>query len=323
LHTQQVPWTPITPEVYEQLRAEAFHPEFFNKKAKDRLFEYALIYHDVSVFKPLIERKYKRAENHKIEGQNLFTKLYTPYRKDKFKDIEPSIVKYGVDFRNEYNQTPLLIAAENAALEILKSLLALGANVNAVDNYYRNALQLSMQQAFLNESYAKTKIGITYPILVTDSVKIKVNNRLIKIGNHSMEYFLLNCMLASLRHKILNTTLPAYDVDSIMITAQHFPATVLSDRRKVRQYVSSILSKNEIDRKDPYNRMLFVRIQRGLYLPNPKMEIAIGDIWMNAYDMMGISALEKSTERTHNQTAILNIINRVKNRKDGEVGVEA
>ncbi len=322
LHTQQVPWTPITPELYEQLKVEAFHPEFFNKKVKDRLFEYAVIYNDTSVFKPLIERKYKRAENPQIEGRNLFTKLYTPYFKDRFKDIQPSIVKYGVDFRNEFNQTPLLIAAETAAAETLKELLKLGADVNIVDNYYRNALQLSLQQAFINEGFAKNNIGITYPILVTDSVKIKVNNRLIKIGNHSMEYFLLNSMLATLRNKILNTPLPAYNVDSIMITAQHFPATVLSDRRKVRQYVSSILAKNEIDRKDPYNRMLFVRIQRGLYLPNPKMEIAIGDTWMNAYDMMGISALEKSTTKTRNQTAVLEFIKKVKNRKDGEIGVE-
>ncbi|MEY4903566.1 MAG: hypothetical protein RLZZ292_1381 [Bacteroidota bacterium] len=319
LHTQTVPWIPITPEVYEELRIEALNPAFFNKKSKDRLFEYALIYQDTSIQKPLIALKYKRAENIVAESKNLHAKLYTPYRLDKFKDLQPQVTKYGVDFRNEFNQTPLLIAAENAAPTILKELLTLGADVNMVDNYYRNALQLCLQQAFLSDVYAKTKIGITYPILVTDSVKIKVNNRLIKVGNHSMEYFLLNFMLATLRHKILNTVVPAYDVDAIMMVAQHFPATVLSDRRKVRQYVSSILAKNEIDRKDPYNRMLFIRVQRGLYLINPKMEIAVGETWMNAYDMMRISALAQAEDKSSNQKFIIKFLEEAKNRKAVEV----
>ncbi len=322
LHTQPVPWIPITPEIYEQLRVEALDPAFFNKKAKDRLFEYALIYHDSSVQKPLLALKYKRADDILIEARNLHARIYGLYRFDKFKDLQPLIAKYGVDFKSEFNQTPLLMAAENAAPNILKELLALGADVNTVDNYYRNALQLCLQQAFLSVGYSKTKIGITYPILMTDSVKIKVNNRLIKIGNHSMEYFLLNFMLATLRHKIMNTVIPAYDVDAILNVVQHFPANVLSDRRKVRQYMSSILSKNEINRKDPYNRMLFIRVQRGLYLINPKMEIAVGETWMNAYDMMRISTLAKLEEKTHNQVFILKFLE-LANKKgiDGPVTV--
>jgi hypothetical protein len=59
--------------------------------------------------------------------------------------------------------------------------------------------------------------------------------------------------------------------------------------------------------------MLFVRAQRGMYLPNPNMEIAVGDVWMNPYDMMHISELEKNEQKTRNQTIILKFIEETKN----------
>jgi type I restriction-modification system DNA methylase subunit len=45
--------------------------------------------------------------------------------------------------------------------------------------------------------------------------------------------------------------------------------------------------KQEIDRADPYNKKLFLRIARGVYVVNPDLDIFIGeDQWMNAYQMM-------------------------------------
>ncbi|WP_200196550.1 hypothetical protein [Halorhodospira abdelmalekii] len=54
---------------------------------------------------------------------------------------------------------------------------------------------------------------------------------------------------------------------------------MLPPRRKRREYISSILSKNEVSRDGPYNRRLFLRLQRGHDLVNPQLKIKLGEEW--------------------------------------------
>ena len=53
----------------------------------------------------------------------------------------------------------------------------------------------------------------------------------------------------------------------------YMPSSILADYRKKRSYVNSILAKNEITRKDKYNKKLFIRKSRGCYALNPKLKI--------------------------------------------------
>ncbi len=76
-------------------------------------------------------------------------------------------------------------------------------------------------------------------------------------------------------------------MDDVETLCAKFPNAILPDFRKKRQYLNAILSKNEIDRSDLYNKKLFLRIARGVYVLNPELEIWVeGDRWMNVYDMM-------------------------------------
>lgn len=45
----------------------------------------------------------------------------------------------------------------------------------------------------------------------------------------------------------------------------------VAERRKQRAYLSSILSKNEIDKDDKHNCKLFYRIKHGSYIFNPRL----------------------------------------------------
>ncbi|MDC0535301.1 hypothetical protein OAO18_05740 [Francisellaceae bacterium] len=54
--------------------------------------------------------------------------------------------------------------------------------------------------------------------------------------------------------------------------------------RKKRQYISSILSKNEIDSSSPYNYKIFKRVKRGFYILNPDLKIRIKDKWLGLDD---------------------------------------
>ena len=51
------------------------------------------------------------------------------------------------------------------------------------------------------------------------------------------------------------------------------PGSVLKPERNKRSYLSSVLSRNEVDRDYPYNRRLFKRIAHGWYQINPRLAI--------------------------------------------------
>ena len=299
LQVVEVPWQVITPEKVEQLKLEALNPDHFNKKAKDLLFEYALFYSDLRVFPELLTQKYRRAEQWQKEGKDLMRRLLNNYYQDKPAAVQPDLKKYGVDFRNPYNLTPLMLAAMAGAQNIIQTLRTAGADPNLRDNLGRTAFQLSLHQSYIDQVYAKKNIGKIYPLLRTDSIKVKVFNQLLKINNHLMEYFMLNFMLATLRDFAtvkIQRNIPGYDTADFLALLPNYPDHVMPAYRKQRPYLSSILSKNEIYRKDPYNRRLFIRIRQGYYLPNPVMEVQVGEGWANVYDLMGMEELAKNSD---------------------------
>ena len=91
---------------------------------------------------------------------------------------------------------------------------------------------------------------------------------MIKIGSKLMEYFLINYVKAVYDSVIDNKEYwepIGMDMDDFMLTIEVMPENILPEYRRKRNYVNSILAKNEITRKGPYNRFLFKRIQRGVY----------------------------------------------------------
>ena len=64
-------------------------------------------------------------------------------------------------------------------------------------------------------------------------------------------------------------------MDEFMDYIEFMPEVILPEYRRKRQYVNSILSKNEVDRDDKYNRMLFRRKSRGVYNLYEGMEIIL------------------------------------------------
>lgn len=290
LGNQKTPWTPITWEELGNLREQALNPEVFNKKAKDRLFDFALIYNDQSIIEQLIALKYKRAEKGQQERSSIMRRVYLAYNVDDVKKLTDNIKRYGLDYRDEFNLTPLLAALKTGAAKITDFLLEQGARLDVTDNLGISPFQMMLQQSHSNETFRKTRLEKLYPRLRPDHIKIKVDNHLVKIGANSAEFFLLQNFLVN-QTPIVLTKKDVDDrgasMDDVMEMCSRFPTTILPEYRQKRQYINSILSKNEIDRADPYNKKLFLRIARGVYVVNPDLDIFIGeDQWMNAYQMM-------------------------------------
>lgn len=303
LQVQPVPWEITTRDMLKELIKQSLNPESFNKKAKDRLFEYALYYGERNYFTKLSALKYRPADRWEQEGKGILKRLLSEYQHDNIKTLEPKLAKYGIDFRNELNLSPFMIAISFGAVQIFEHLINNGAKTNLTDNFGRNALQLALLQAQLNATFKQKVINKFYSTLKAESIRVKIDNKLLKIDNHQAEFLMLNFMVSTLRTKIITGTteretwgnhyVPVYQTQDYLDFYEGLSTHVVADYRKVRSYLSSILSKNEVNREDKYNKKLFIRIQQGMYLPNPLLEILIGKEWVNIYDLINMDDIEQ------------------------------
>ena len=107
--------------------------------------------------------------------------------------------------------------------------------------------------------------------LAPASLDVQIEGRLVKLDRRLMEYLML-CIAMVLFYQRLGENwasgrrlLSAVDFADVL---DHFPESVVPGRRKKRSYISSILSKNELSRKGPYNRKLCLPVRPGQYLVN-------------------------------------------------------
>ncbi|MEQ1746789.1 MAG: UvrD-helicase domain-containing protein [Saprospiraceae bacterium] len=309
LGNQKTPWVPITWDELKNLKAEALNPDLFNKKAKDRLFDFALIYNEYDIIRRLSELKYRRADRPEAERSSIFRRVYAPYSADDVKKVTENIKKYGLDYRDEFNMTPLLAALKTGANKVTDYLLEQGAKLDVTDNLGINPFLMALQQAYANDKFLQNRLPALYPKLQPDSVKVKIDNHLVKISARSAEFFLLHNFIAAqtmLLMKKKDLEDKGLTMDNVTAICEKFPDTVLPEFRKRRQYINSILSKNEIDRDDPYNKKLFLRIARGVYVLNPELELMIvEDQWMNVYDMMFTEKMTRERNETIKKEAML------------------
>ena len=319
LATENVPWTVLTPESLDELREEALNPDHYNRQAKLLLFDYAVIHHVPSLFRELAKLKFKQAED---PFRNL-TKIEQKYQRDyadpRRRELTKKLNQYGIDFRDPLNRTPLMIAAKMAQTDLARDLVTAGAHRSRRDNWGRNPLQIALLEAYRSKEYARRRIGAIYPLLAPSSVKVKVQGRMIKIDQKLMEFFVLQSMIAMFQDIARVKTqwdLPAFETADFVHALECFPEHVIPERRKKRPYLSSILSKNEVSRDDPYNRFLFVRVRHGRYILNPLLDVDVEGEWINVYDLIGISELEREgDDGTYEARALYAVLRFVRERQ--------
>lgn len=285
-------WDVISGEILQALKHKALEEN--NKKAKLELFEYALVYEDRNLLNALIKTVFKPALNPDKGLQLLQQKHYAAYSFKKPDAVLKQVNQFGPDFRNLFNQTPLMVAAWTGNVEVIKALFEQGADPEKVDENGLTAFQIALSQADRDENYARKRLAEIYHYLEPTSMSIQVDGRLIKLDKRQMEFFMLNMMIALfyrvLPEKIMQMA-GAFSTQDFIDAIKHMPNSVLPERRKMRAYLSSILSKNEIDKDDKHNRKLFYRVKRGSYLFNPSLSIKIEGEWINIYDLLSIDKL--------------------------------
>jgi hypothetical protein len=290
LKIHEVPW-----KVYDSKKIAALHEQLItnlatvSKDEKIALVECAIVYDDIDILTHLAALGVNAARNIKKSHGIIDEKYFAPYRFKNTSSIHRNIEKYGVNFRNLFNQTPLMLAAQEANVTLLQELNNLGADQALIENKGRNAYQLALMRALtgldkkFHEGFAQV-----YSLLCPSHIIVEYQKSMKKIDNRLMEFFMLNVMLILLPSKQKERR-----VENRLFSTQDFceklaalPSSILPDNRKKRAYISSILSKNEVNRVGDYNRKLFLRIARGYYIIHPELAIKINDEWINAYSLV-------------------------------------
>ena len=282
-------WQVIAGSVLAELKQKAI--DNADKNARMNLLEYGLVYEDRGILESLQKAGFKAAQHPEKSLQLLQQKHYSAYSFKKPDAVLRQVDQYGPDFRNMFNQTPLMVAAWMGNTEVIKALIELGADTEKVDGNGLTAFQIALAQTVRNESYAKKKLADIYEQLEPTSMSIQVDGRLVKLDQHTMEFFMLNLMVA-MSYRVMSKKIffrPAgFSSQDFINAVQHIPYSILPERRKQRTYLSSILSKNEINKDDKYNRKLFYRVMRGIYVFNPCLALKVEGEWINIYDLLAI-----------------------------------
>ncbi len=290
---QRMPsWTVLTPTAVESLFKDVQYGKA-DKAQKLLLLEYALIYSDERIIDFLQGNQFHPAQNIKRARDFIHDKYYLDYTfKNTMKVMHP-INAYGVNFRNVFNETPLMVAAKVGNEALARSLIDLGADPLLANNRGLTALQLILHEGLLGRPLPHEKTTALYQALSTQSVSLEVDGQLIKIDPHKMEFFLVH-FLTVVFAKMCRVALTQKQI--FAITAPHLtdmvspiPYRIVVEYRKKRAYLSSMLSKNEMHRMGPYNHRLFLRIQSGCYVINPQLKVRQGDAWINFYELIGFS----------------------------------
>jgi hypothetical protein len=292
LKQEEVPWQVLRADTLAELEHKALVKE--DRKAKLLLFEYALIYHDQSRLNALAESRFEPARRPEKGVKALNKKHYMAYELKYPGAVLRQCDQYGTDFRNPFNQTPLMIASRLGNANLVDALIKRNADTEKVNNAGFNAFRIALEQACNDDKYATRKLADIYQKLEPDSMAVQVDGRLVKLDNHLMEFLMLNLMMGMfytrLGLKIINRAGAFESADFVEVLA-NFPDRLVPARRKKRAYISSILSKNETSRDDKYNRKLFYRIKRGHYIINPKLSVRVEGEWRNIYELMDLDTI--------------------------------
>jgi len=299
LRTEPVPWTVLTPDKVEALAKEALESPDLRQKARRQLLEYAATYSVTPLIVRLRAAGFEQAHRPDVARQEALRRSLEDYHQRGYRELFHKMDRHGVDFRNPLNQTPLMVAAQAGLGPLVRQLVEQGANSHVRDPWNRIPLQIALRAAFGNEHYARNSLGEIYDALAPDSIKVKVGNRLVKIDNHRMEFFLLHSMLAlfeSIVRRKIHHSMPAFETADFVHALAPFPEAVIPSHRRNRQAITAALAGNEVFREDRSSRRLFARLRRGYYIPNPCMDIELGDGWVPVAELLHLDMLAQEKE---------------------------
>ena len=167
LKQQPIPWTVLRGDALTALREQAL--EKGDKKARIALMEYALVYRDQRLLNALNQAGLQAARHPDKAWPTLEKKHYLLYTLKNPGGVLREADKYGVDFRNCFGQTPLMIASRMGNADLIEQLLERDADVNLTDGNGLNAFQIALDRACADERFARSRLPAVFERLAPPS----------------------------------------------------------------------------------------------------------------------------------------------------------
>jgi hypothetical protein len=293
LHLHGTPWRVLDRPLFAEVATKALDPECVSGKLRRQLLEYAAVYREYDLAERLCGLGFADWRAIKILAPSLWRKQLAGFESRNPRDVLRLVEEHGVDFRNPFNFTPLMLAAEAGNVDLARTLLERGADAEAVDNAGRNALHRALARARADARYAEQALGGLWSLLAPPSLSLRVEGQLAKIDAHRIEYVVFQAVYALLREHLCEV--PGWGdgmrSGDILALASRLPSVALRPDRRRRDYLSGVLARNEVGRDYPYNRRLFLRVRHGRYVLNPDLALLLGGEWVPVYDAMGVRAM--------------------------------
>lgn len=295
LEVRPVPWAVADAATLAGLRARALGPGPIDKAAQQHLFEFAVTYDAPALLPRLVAAGFRHARKAESGRAYIEDTHYSEYRPRRSPRLQDQLRAHGLDFRNPLNETPLMVAARLGRHDLVSELLALGADAEATDTAGRTALRVALA-AWLDQRGVKAAaFAQVWELLATAPLKVKFGDRMVKLDPTTGEWFLVQLGLVQLRRMVDGAArqgaLPLVDAPALARLVAGLPPTVLPAYRRRREYLSSLLAKNEVGSTNPYGRRLFHRVRRGAYVLCPALEFEVKGEWVPVIDLTGLPSL--------------------------------
>ena len=275
-----------------------------NKKAKLQLFEYAVVYSHQAYLSLLAQSGFKPAQHAfgmmrelKVDQAQhaVANKYFMDYQIKNPTGLMKKIEKFGINYLNEFAQTPIMAAVVFGQGELFEKLCFDGADLHLTNALQQNILQVALSKAAHSAKYTSTFLSRYTHLFPLESLVLQLDQKLFKLEWQHPAYFIFNLIYANFftknyRDFVIRDRLITSEM--LMKDVRFFPPQWLPFHRQERSYLSALLSKHEVDSQDPYNKKLFKRVKRGSYILNPDLVIKVQGEWKKIYSAMGFDRID-------------------------------
>lgn len=299
LKIQPVPWQVLDNQSVEELAEKVFNSDFSNHKAMRLLLDYAATYGLSYIMLDLVEHGFKSASQPALARKTARERQGVDYQ-GSAREVLRKGDRYGINYRNQLNQTPLMVATQLGLDELITTLIQRGASLTEGDNLGRTPLHYALREGYLEPTYTKRSLAKVYRLVCPPASSARVAGRLVKFDSQRLMFFLFHSMLARfdvLLHEKIADGEVGFKSEDFMAALESFPESVIPLKRRSRTAINAALASNEVQSQAPNNRMLFLRVKRGSYVPNPALELEYNGVWTNIFDLLQLVTLKRDGGR--------------------------